>query len=311
MILNQTRKGLNLVTGKKQIQKELKQPDKFQIELMHVADWIAMHRKQLLMYAVLPIASIVIVGLTFQKIQEHRTDVRLQELSKIDVIFDKENETAEKKKSEIQEKIAKILDKQQPAGETAKKADNSANPAASAANPAEAAKAPVEPLDPKVAEAEKKKLETEMKSIKADHGESLVGYQKFFDANPSNPEGWRAGMRAVNIQVEGRKYQEAAIIAERLLKQALALDFYQVQVRLLYVSILEELDRFDDALKEIEILAKLGDDSIQPKILLTKGRIEILKNSKAEAHTTFEGLIAKHGSSAEAQKAKSIMALWN
>jgi predicted negative regulator of RcsB-dependent stress response len=293
------------VTGNKQAQKELKRPDKFQIELMQIADWIAKHRKQLLNFALLPIASIIAVGLTYQKVQEHRTETRADELSKIDVVFEKENEAADKQRKLIQEKMAKLVEAPKPAG-------GEANSPEKVANPEEAASKPVAVvLDPKAVEAETKKFEAELKLIKPDHTESLVSYQKYFDANASNPEGWRAGMRAVNIQVELRKYSDAALTAERLLKQALALDFYQVQVRMLYVSILEELDRYDDALKELDLLTKLADEALQPKVLLTKGRIEILKNNKTAAHTTFEGLIAKHAASAEAQKAKTIMALWN
>lgn len=298
------------MSGKKQAQKELKQPDKFQLELMHVADWISKYRRQLLLYAVLPVTIVLVTLVVVKNVREYQADTRNSELSKIDLIYDNEEKAAEKIRSEIQEKITKLSVKPEPEPE-ADAAAVAVDKAASATATAQPGEVAASPIDAVAAAEQKKKLENELKAVKADHAESLAAYQKFFEANLSNPEGWRAGLRVVNTLVQNKKYQEAATSAENLLKQAKSLDFYQVQVRLLYISILEEQDRFDDALKEIDVLIKAADESLQPRVLLSKGRIEILKNSKDAAKSTFENLIAKHGASAEAQKAKTMMALWN
>jgi tetratricopeptide (TPR) repeat protein len=288
------------VTGNKNLHKELKRPDLFQVEVARLGDWIVKYRNSLLTYGLAPILILVVAGIGYQKVQEHRTEARITELSNVDVIYEKELANADKQRKEIQDKISKLDKKVKPAV-----AGNDKGQAQADGKAADGGD------DDKAMQADKDKLIAEIKAVKADHKESLAAYEKFYANNHGNPEGWRSAAKAVSIYLENKNYTAAAGLAESVLKESPSLDFYKVQFRLLYVSILEELDRYDDALAQIEPLVKTADETIMPKVLLSKGRLQILKNAKSDAKATFDSLIAKHGNSTEAQKAKSILALWN
>ena len=73
----------------------------------------------------------------------------------------------------------------------------------------------------------------------------------------------------------------------------------------------EEQEKYDKALQEIDQLAKIADEDLEPRILLVRGRILILKDARAEAKKTLSQLIEKHGATPEAQKARSMQTLLN
>jgi len=300
------------MSGKKKLQKELKQPDKFQTQVFEFSDW-ASENKQKIKMVIYPLIAVAVLIFAFEAFKSQQTQTRRSGLAKIDMQYTSEDEAAQKKRTKIQEKITELTKK-----ETEVKLADSKNKSAKKKEEkkaddkkAEDKKVAVAKVDLIKIAADKKALQDQLKDIKSDHAKSQEMYLKYFSKYVSYAEGWSAGLKASNIQIEMKQYKEAAENVNKILKNAGELDFYNVQVRMLYVSILEELSRFDDALVELEVLVKVAKEEQQPGLLLSKGRIQILKDMKTDAYATFEGLIAKHGSSREATKAKTIMALWN
>jgi predicted negative regulator of RcsB-dependent stress response len=118
-------------------------------------------------------------------------------------------------------------------------------------------------------------------------------------------------MTAAKLYIDSEKYQEAKPLLEEVLAKSKAAPFYQVQARFALVGVAEELGDFDRALEETLALEKLVDKEMLPKVLLTRGRLQMLKNAKDDAKATFAQLIEAHGTTPEAQKARSIQGLLN
>jgi hypothetical protein len=281
----------------KQQQKELKQPDQFQQEAYKFSDWLVKN-KQIVKRTLIPIAILVVGFIGYSEFSKYQADGRRAELAKVDIAYNSEMEVAQKLRTKVQEELSDLSQKKLLA-ETSEKIKNTTKKK-------NTAKVDTKALATKIEAAEKK-----LADIKATHTESKAQYLKFFSANKNNAQGWRAGVRFVQISLEGKKIAPVVPVLKEILSQAKGISFYQVQIRMLYVSVLEEQAKYVDALAELSQLTKLADKDLQPQVLLTKGRIQILQNNKTEAYVTFKGLIAKHASSREAGKAKTIMALWN
>ena len=98
---------------------------------------------------------------------------------------------------------------------------------------------------------------------------------------------------------------------EVVAKESVKVPVFQIQSRMILIGINEDAGNYDAALKDAEYLISMADDELKPKVLLAKGRIQMLKDAKAEAKATLDDLIAKHANSPEAQKARSMLALIN
>ena len=118
-------------------------------------------------------------------------------------------------------------------------------------------------------------------------------------------------MTAARLYVDDEKFQEARPLLETVLNKSVKAPFYQVQARLAIIGLLEELGDFDKALEETAALETRAEKELLPKVLLTRGRLQMLKNAKEDAKATFAKLIETHGATAEAQKARSIQSLLN
>ena len=150
-----------------------------------------------------------------------------------------------------------------------------------------------------------------MEDIKADHTKSIGLFAEYFKKHEATPEGWMAGMTNARLLTEQEKVAEAKPVLENVVKLSKESNFYQTQSRLALIGVLEELSDFDGALAQVDALDKTVDADLKPKILLAKGRLQMLKNSNADAKATFNTLIETHGTSPEAQKARSIQSLLN
>jgi len=164
--------------------------------------------------------------------------------------------------------------------------------------------APVVP-DASAVAAKKKELE----AFKADHKVSLEKFVAFFKSHQGSKEGWRAGMAAVGILVKDKNLAEASDILKTLLEKSKGIDFYQVQVRLMYIGILEDLKKFEDALAQVEIVQSLASEELKPRVLLTKARIQIEVGKADEANKTLDLIMTTYASSPEARQALVLKAL--
>jgi predicted negative regulator of RcsB-dependent stress response len=267
-------------TDRKEHIKSLKGPDQFQVQVMSLMDHAVKHWK-VIVAVLVPVVLVAVGAYGYDVFQTNKKHARLEELGKVQVMFDAEQRTADDARGVLQTQL-------------------------------EAVEAKLEKnKDDATAKAEKAKLEQEMDAIVPKHDGSLAQYQEFFKKYGQTAEGWMAGMTAAKVLLDQEKVAEARTILEDVLKQSSESSFYQVQARLTLVSVLEEQGDFDQALAQIDALDKQADPELKPRVLLARGRIQMLKNARDEAKQTFSTLIENHGASPEAQKARSMQALLN
>ncbi|NRA43934.1 MAG: hypothetical protein HRU09_03145 [Oligoflexales bacterium] len=275
-----------MVSEKKRKQ-QLKAPDEFQKKAFKFADWCAANQVQIVI-ALVAVLLLVAVNISWKIYQSKQGEGRREELALIDEVFNKELEEAGKKSQALQTEMAGIDRKLKELDKA--KADT-----------------------PESAELAEKKaaLQKQISEIKPKHDETAKKYRAYYEANKDNPEGLRAGLAALNAMVQGEKFKESTELAEDILAHADSdLAFYHFQVRLMYLSLLEEQGLYSEALAEVDTLMSHAGDEEVPKVLLAKARLEILAEKKTEAVATLDKLINEHNSSPEAQKAKAMKYIW-
>lgn len=281
---------------KKEHLKSLKQPDQFQVKAMKLVDWLLSNTKVITGIAV--VCAVVVVGAYVVNYASERSrNTRLDELGKVQIVFEGEQKKAQDQREALQKQIDAL--------------ESAAAPKATDVPAADAGvKAAPKEKDPKVT-AQTDALKKQVEGVKADHTESTAKFQEFYKKFDSSAEGWMAALTASRLLVDNGKAPEAVPLLTSVLDKSKSNTFYQVQTRLALISVLEDQSEFDKALAEVDSLDKLADKEMKPRILLAKGRIQLLKNQKDAAKATFDSLIEQHGASPEAQKARSIQALFN
>lgn len=283
-----------MTSARKEQLKQLKAPDQFQVKVMAGMDW-AVKNARLLGYIAAPVALVIAGAFVVQFFVNQKKLSRQEALGKIDAVYDKEARKASDARQALMKKVQEL--EQKAPSKTEAKAD------------ALAATKPATP-DPKI-QAEKTALEAQAKAIKPDHTASSEKYLEYFKQHENDAEGWLAGMNAARIYLEQEKLPEAQKVFEEIALKAKDNKFYQTQSRLALIGVYEDQADYDKALSQVDTLEKSNDADLKPRLLLAKGRLQLLKNAKAEAKTTLSGLVEAHGSSPEAQKARSLLALIN
>jgi predicted negative regulator of RcsB-dependent stress response len=283
-------------TVNKQQIKDLKRPDALQVQLSAILNWIV-ENARFGVYAIVP----VVIGMGgfygFRYFKDQKKNARLEELGKVQVVYEGEQRKASDVRQAINTKIEALEAKATPKGDAATAGDQVDKP-----------------KDPKIAQ-EEEKLRKELAAVRADHSESLGKYIEFGKKYADVPEGWLAGMMAAQILADEGKTTEARQVLEGVLTKSGDQPFYQTQGRLFLVALLEEAGEWDKALAELDgldkALEKSGESDLKATALLARGRIQLLKDAKEEAKKTFAQLLEKHSGSPEAQKARAYQTLLN
>jgi len=270
----------------KEHMKELKGPDQFQVKAMSILDW-AIKNVKLIAAVVVPILLIAAASLIYQYVQQKHQEARVEDLGKVEVVYMGEQRKAADARQALAKKIEAID------AQLAKSKD-----------PKTAATVDLAKLT-----AEKDQLTRQAESIEADHSQSVGLFQAFFEKNTTNAEGWAAGTTAARALIDEHKLPEARKLLETVLAKSKTNAFYQTQARFVLIGVLEEQGAFDEGLKQVDTLAKLVGQDLQPRVMLAKGRLEMLKNANTDARKTFNSLIESHATSPEAQKARALLAL--
>lgn len=268
-------------THKEQV-KKLKSADPIQVMLNNTLAWL-LQNTRIVVIAFVPIIIGVAGFFAWKYVQNNRRNARVEELGRVEVVYEGEQRQANDEREALMKKV-EALDKAP-------------------------ATAPIAP-DPAIA-AQKDALQKQAEAIMATHTESRAQYEAFAKKYETKPEGWHAAMSAAKIYIDEEKFAEARPLLESVLAQSKDVPFYQVQARLTLIGILEEGGDYDKALEETAALEKQVDKELLPKVLLTRGRLQMLKNAKDEAKATFALLIENHGATPEAQKARSLQGLLN
>ena len=267
----------------KQVNKQLKRPDSFQIAAYRGMQWF---QDNLLLVGKI-IAPFIIAGLLFlgwQLFSYYTAQQRRTELGKIDISYDEEAQ----KKAESREILEKSAEELKASLE---KPENAAAP------------------NHEKLKADLALKEAEVEKIKVEPAAFVEKYKKFYETNKSHVEGWRAALSAMQLLIEDKKIKEASDLAGDMLPRVQKEYFYKTSVRMLYIGLLEEQGRFDDALKEAEAVFAYASEDLKPKILLMEGRLYLDKKDVANANKMFEKVINDFNASPEAQKARGFQSI--
>lgn len=266
--------GLESIVGKKK-RPDLSRADAFQLYVLRLAKWAQNHAKQIGV-VVIPVAVVVAAVMIGQMYLKKRKAERLLQVGEINRTYDQELQVVVGQKEKILAQIKNLGDKEN---------------------------------TDKDKESKIKELEESVRQIKANHDRTFEQYRDFFQAHRVTPEGWAAGMTAVSIAIGKKQPSEALQLLEGLLKHSTKNDFYQAQVRILYIKLLEETDKLDQALLEIEQTYSHLPDEFKPQVLLIKTRIQLAQHQNSAALTTCDEIITTFATSREAEKALSIKML--
>jgi predicted negative regulator of RcsB-dependent stress response len=259
----------------------LKGPDAFQVKVGDFLAGIAQNPKPL--FAVITLLLVALAaGYGIRYFVGQKEDARRGELSKIDAVYEDEL----KNYNEAREALEKQRD-------TLKAAQP---------KPAGDAK-PVEET------AEIKALNQKIGDLKPDHSASADKYKAYFSSHQNSPEGWVAGLRYATFAAEQNKLEDAQKVLEDVSKNAKSHPILQTQSLMMLVSILTDRGELDKALEYNETLIKVVADDLKPRALLTKAQIQYLKKDFANTRTTADEILTKHENSAEADRARSLVAL--
>ncbi len=271
------------MTAHKQIEQQLKRPDTFQDTILKAMDYATNNTGKVAMLLA-PVVGVALIGYGVYAFQQSKASGRRAELAKIMAKQTTEMMDVGKAQEKLQAEISQLR--------AAPKTDSKKDGAEVAANAL------------KIAELEKK-----ANDIKPDHAGSTANFRTFYDSHKTDVEGWMAGLSWAGRKLEQGQVTEARPVVEEIVKASTTQNFYQIQSRFVLLSILEEQGDFDGATKEADILLGLVGDDTKPTVLLAKGRLQYFKNAKPEARVVLTEIIEKHGSSPEAQKAKSLLAM--
>ena len=266
---------------RKDFKRSLKGPDVLQRNFLRTSRWI--DRNQTSIFIGIGIVVVLfIVGLMGAFYYKQTTNKTMMELAKIDL---KQQEALLSWSNYLQDTQKKLIEIQT-------KID-----------------------DPKTSANDKKELLVQKnlleKKLKEEPNTNAFAgeYQKFYEANKTNPSGWIAGLRAANSLIEKNNFKDAKDILTVIVENGRSHDFYNIQVRLMLVGLLEQLNEYDTALNVLAPIEKNSGKEIQPLVLLTKGRLLLYKKDNAKAKVELEKLINAYSEADEAKTARGLIAL--
>ena len=279
------------MASKKELQR-LKRPDYFQTKMMAYLDRLQQHRNMILSLVGVIILTVVAV-FAWQYYQDGQTQKRLSDLYVVDKMFEKELKQVYDQRESLSKEIEELKTKKAALETTADKK--------------EANKKSIETIQISIDDKQSR-----LEALKPDHTASIAAYTSFYETYQKNPEGWRAGVAAVNQYIEMKDFEKAEAILVKILTVTVGQPFYQVQLRSLYISILEELQKYEDALVQVGLLNQaIRDDELKPRVLLLRGRLLAQSGKKEEAIKIFDEIITNYKSSKELQKARAFKAIVN
>ena len=268
----------------KQIQKQMKGPDEFQVKVFTWIDHLAKYK--LTVIGVVGAVTLILLGAWgFRSYMDGRTSKRRLVLADVDMLHEKEMEAGNKSREGLQKSLDALT--------------------------AETQKPDMDPAKKIASELQIKSLQDQIKAIKPDHAGSREQYKAVYEQFKQNQEGWLAGLRYASFLVKDKKLDESKAILVDILKQSKDQPFFQLQCGMLYLGVLEDLKDYDTALAESDRLLKVVPGDLKAKLLLTKGRLQMAKQQSSEAKATFDTVIKDYGTSPEAERARGMKAIIN
>lgn len=270
------------MSSEKSKELNVKGPDAFQVKVGDFLAGLAQNPKPLFAVIVLLLAALA-VGYGIRYFIAHKSDARRIELSGVDAVYEEELKNYNKAREGL-EKQRDTLKAAQP-------------------KPAGAEGKPLEDS------ADIKALNSQIEALKPDHAASAAKYKSYFEAHPTAPEGWVAGLKYATYAAEQKNLDDAQKVLASLTQNAKSHPILQAQGLMMLISILTDRGELDKALEQAETLNKIVGEELKPRALLTKAHLLYLKKDFANTRTTATEILTKHENSPEADRARSLVAL--
>jgi len=275
--------------------KELRRPDLFQQQMLKLLSWADKNLK-LLILAIVPIVLIIAGFYTWNYFGQRAAEKQLDELSKIDLVYNQEEESVSSQRESVQKEMEFLMQADVLAKAATTKAEGNS-------------KAKSDPKSEKAKEEKLRDLQEKLKAIKADHSGSLLKFEEYAKNNMGNPAGWRAGLTAATILVERKEFEKAASMLGPLLDNAKS-SVYQVHGRIYLSSILEETGKSDDAVVQLDkALAQKPQSEVAARVLFSKARILNQSGKTEDASKIFDEVVTNYGTTPEAEKARAARSM--
>jgi tetratricopeptide (TPR) repeat protein len=271
--------------SQKTVERELRRPDSFQAWGYHLIKILNQYQK-LIWFTLIPLLVVGAIGYGVYWYRGEQAAKRRAELAKVFGVQADESREIGKKQEAIQKQIEDLRAKNQVPDKDGKIAE----------------------LSPDV-KNQITALEKSLTQLKPDRTKSNAAFKEFYNGHKTSAEGWTAGLTWAGRTLADGKIAEVRPVVDEIVSASSKDKFFQMQSRLLRLSIMEELGEYDAALKEADEVLKVAPEEAKASVLLTKGRVQYFKNDYPEAKKTLEQLVEKHASSPEAQKAKALMSL--
>ncbi len=259
--------------------KSLKSVDAFQAQVLEFLAKLANNPK-IVAYGLGALIVVLVGGYGVRYGLQKSEEKRAEGLVKVDAMFEEENKAFNKLR-EDKEKKRDALRAAQPSGANEKLEET----------------------------AEMKTLEAEIQALKPDHSKSSAEYKSYYEKHPKSAEGLVAGLKYAGFAAEQGQIEDAQKVLEAMVEPAQSYSILKVQTLLLLISILEDRDQLDKALEYSDKLLNGLPSELKPKVLLTKGQIQLLKKDYTQAQVTLNQIVTDSESSQEAEKARSLLAL--
>ena len=146
--------------------------------------------------------------------------------------------------------------------------------------------------------AKQKRLEIlqKIKTYQPDYSQVLSQYIDFSNANKNTLAGSSAAFKASNILIKQKDYSKAFELLDQVYKSPPSARFFQIPGRIVFINLLEDLSKFDQAIEQINLALNFKDldPEIQSKLLFSKFRLAKLSDDLDSYHQTIDKLVQNH-----------------
>ena len=271
------------------IQKQLKGPDSFQIFFSNVLESLIKNRSRVILTA-LGVVVIVSLGIGLNYWNHLRVEKRKLALAAIEEMRTDELKEFQSRKENLENQLASINLEEKEQESKGKDTEEKA---------------------PNAETGMTEKLESELAALKADHEKSQQRYKEFYGDHRDSPEGWMAGLRYAKGLVDQGNLSEAESIIADIFQQSQGYPLYQLLGGFNLIAVLEDQEKFQQALVIVEKMLEIVPKDFKHKVLLAKARLHYFSDQKSEAQKVLDLIIADGGQSGEMRKAQSMKGLLN
>lgn len=273
------------MTVNKEQSRQMTAPDEFQKQAAGVYHWIFVHQQKLYV-ATAALVLVMAVGLTWNYFSTQRNLESLDKISLFDSELEAERDRLDKQKQSISNEIEK-MSKKVKASEQLKNEDKQ-----------KLSGAEITDLKAKIA-SETSRLD----SLKLNSQAIRDKYVKFFEGYPKTDAGKRAAVQALMLDIDQKNYGQAVLLAEQVLVAKKVTPFYDVQIRSIYVGLLEQVEKTQQALEQARYLREFAGESFLPRALLVSAGVEIRHGDFKKGIEDLQRIEVEFPDSPEAVKA--------